>query len=435
MPRRHLPEYKYTVEEKLQAISRICQGESEDVLVREWGISKQTLRRWMKNQNKLQMEYFDGTLNQKRTSYTVEQKLEIVRLVREGCQQTMLAREVGLPESTLRGWLREEEKLRTILQRINNTASTAAVSDSDSDHGVNKIGSRKCTETSGEQAQFVFNESEPNKTERLQATGIKLEPPSDWVGKGVGMMQNTNVKEEPVNGKTYEDEKSVESMNRPHASIVAPKTSVAPTGIETATVKVENFGNMPEFPTQNQHPVCLPEPPSDQSRVCGPRAEIPVDFEEADFEIGTLLLEYYLDNSNPDCPVSDDELKLQAWYLNRALDRPADFECSEDWLQRWRKCFCPESPQDIEVPEGSYLEEEDLDEIQSQVQKYSSVILIRTEKLALGLCFPLYCMLNGLCFYMGTIYFSRRRCTLCFDHSVGIYLNRPCHHNSIFKFT
>ena len=48
----------------------------------------------------------------KRKLYTVEQKLEAVARVRRGESQAKISRVNGVPESTLRGWLKDEEKLR-----------------------------------------------------------------------------------------------------------------------------------------------------------------------------------------------------------------------------------------------------------------------------------------------------------------------------------
>ena len=48
----------------------------------------------------------------KRKLYTVEQKLEAVWRVRRGESQAKVSRDNGVPESTLRGWLKDEEKLR-----------------------------------------------------------------------------------------------------------------------------------------------------------------------------------------------------------------------------------------------------------------------------------------------------------------------------------
>ena len=47
-----------------------------------------------------------------RKLYTVEQKLEAVARVRRGESQAKVSRDNGVPESTLRGWLKDEDKLR-----------------------------------------------------------------------------------------------------------------------------------------------------------------------------------------------------------------------------------------------------------------------------------------------------------------------------------
>ena len=47
----------------------------------------------------------------KRKSYTVRVKLELVTRMRNGEAQCKISREMGIPESTLRGWLKDEVKL------------------------------------------------------------------------------------------------------------------------------------------------------------------------------------------------------------------------------------------------------------------------------------------------------------------------------------
>jgi len=50
----------------------------------------------------------------KKSSYTVEDKLKAVSRVRNGERQCVVYRELGIPESTLRGWIRDEDKLRYV---------------------------------------------------------------------------------------------------------------------------------------------------------------------------------------------------------------------------------------------------------------------------------------------------------------------------------
>ena len=48
----------------------------------------------------------------KRKAYSILEKLQVVERICKGEMQTKVSREVGIPESTLRGWLKDEEKLR-----------------------------------------------------------------------------------------------------------------------------------------------------------------------------------------------------------------------------------------------------------------------------------------------------------------------------------
>ncbi|XP_071107123.1 tigger transposable element-derived protein 5-like [Haliotis cracherodii] len=50
----------------------------------------------------------------KRQAYTIKDKLEIVRRVREGESQASVSRSTGIPAGTIRGWLKEEKKLQDL---------------------------------------------------------------------------------------------------------------------------------------------------------------------------------------------------------------------------------------------------------------------------------------------------------------------------------
>ncbi len=52
------------------------------------------------------------TASRKRKAYSIRDKLETVDRIRRGDSQTRVAREVGIAESTIRGWLKDEDKLR-----------------------------------------------------------------------------------------------------------------------------------------------------------------------------------------------------------------------------------------------------------------------------------------------------------------------------------
>ena len=48
----------------------------------------------------------------KKSSYTVEEKLKAISRIRNGERQCVVFRELGIPESTLRGWIKDEANLR-----------------------------------------------------------------------------------------------------------------------------------------------------------------------------------------------------------------------------------------------------------------------------------------------------------------------------------
>jgi len=48
----------------------------------------------------------------KRKAYAVKEKLYLVQRIRDGESQASISRETGVPESTLRGWLKDQEKLK-----------------------------------------------------------------------------------------------------------------------------------------------------------------------------------------------------------------------------------------------------------------------------------------------------------------------------------
>jgi transposase-like protein len=57
----------------------------------------------------------------KRKAYSVSDKLSIVTRIRNGESRSKVCRELGLAESTLRGWLKEEAKLREFADSIDDT--------------------------------------------------------------------------------------------------------------------------------------------------------------------------------------------------------------------------------------------------------------------------------------------------------------------------
>ena len=57
----------------------------------------------------------------KRKAYTVAEKLVLVQRVRNGESQAKVVRDTGVPESTLRGWLKEEAKLREFVVTVDES--------------------------------------------------------------------------------------------------------------------------------------------------------------------------------------------------------------------------------------------------------------------------------------------------------------------------
>ena len=54
----------------------------------------------------------------KRKAYSVEVKLSAISRVRGGESQTKVSRDLGVAESTLRGWLKEETMLREFVPSV-----------------------------------------------------------------------------------------------------------------------------------------------------------------------------------------------------------------------------------------------------------------------------------------------------------------------------
>ena len=54
----------------------------------------------------------------KRKAYSIKEKLEIVARIRNGDSQCTVARETCIAESTIRGWLKDEEKLRKFVDTV-----------------------------------------------------------------------------------------------------------------------------------------------------------------------------------------------------------------------------------------------------------------------------------------------------------------------------
>ena len=54
----------------------------------------------------------------KRKAYAVRGKLDLVIRIRKGESQCKVSREMCVPESTLRGWLKDEMKLREFIHTV-----------------------------------------------------------------------------------------------------------------------------------------------------------------------------------------------------------------------------------------------------------------------------------------------------------------------------
>jgi transposase-like protein len=57
-------------------------------------------------------------MSAKRKNYSIEEKLKIIDKVRSGVSKASINRECGIPEGTIRGWMKEEEKLRAFVNTV-----------------------------------------------------------------------------------------------------------------------------------------------------------------------------------------------------------------------------------------------------------------------------------------------------------------------------
>ena len=60
------------------------------------------------------------TMPGKRKAWSVKEKLAVVDRIRKGEARTKVCKELGLAESTLRGWLKEEVKLREFIYTVDD---------------------------------------------------------------------------------------------------------------------------------------------------------------------------------------------------------------------------------------------------------------------------------------------------------------------------
>ena len=54
----------------------------------------------------------------KRKAYSVQDKIAIIQRIRNGETRTKVIKETGVPESTLRGWLKDEDKLKDFCDAV-----------------------------------------------------------------------------------------------------------------------------------------------------------------------------------------------------------------------------------------------------------------------------------------------------------------------------
>jgi transposase-like protein len=57
----------------------------------------------------------------KRKSYTIKEKLTVIERVKSGVLKAQIERELGIPEGTIRGWIAEEGRLRSFLDKLDKT--------------------------------------------------------------------------------------------------------------------------------------------------------------------------------------------------------------------------------------------------------------------------------------------------------------------------
>jgi hypothetical protein len=77
-------------------------------------------------------------------AYTIEEKLNIIERIRKGTKKAEICRELNLPESTLRGWLKNEDKMRAFIDNM------------ESDSGLLRKRSRTAQNTDLDKCMFDF---------------------------------------------------------------------------------------------------------------------------------------------------------------------------------------------------------------------------------------------------------------------------------------
>ena len=54
----------------------------------------------------------------KHASHNVQQKLDVIERIRKGETRTKVSRELGVPDSTIRRWVKDENKFRAFLDQL-----------------------------------------------------------------------------------------------------------------------------------------------------------------------------------------------------------------------------------------------------------------------------------------------------------------------------
>jgi hypothetical protein len=57
----------------------------------------------------------------KRKSYTIKEKVTVIERVKSGVSKAQIKRELGIPEGTIRGWIAEEGRLCSFLDKLDKT--------------------------------------------------------------------------------------------------------------------------------------------------------------------------------------------------------------------------------------------------------------------------------------------------------------------------
>ncbi|XP_045165692.2 dentin sialophosphoprotein-like isoform X2 [Mercenaria mercenaria] len=111
---------------KLHFIERLKNGESQTSIHRDTGIPGSTLRTWLKSEQQIRRllnfksrvkgrsksKKMETRVEKKRENYTIYEKLKTIARVHSGESRSNVCRDLDLAESTLRGWLKDESRLK-----------------------------------------------------------------------------------------------------------------------------------------------------------------------------------------------------------------------------------------------------------------------------------------------------------------------------------